>query len=300
MGGIGFLNTLYKTVRARYAAVFFAAVFLGLSCSTAPNRPAEVFTLRETAESQLDLANKEADRGAYETALVLLAEAQRIAISVDDPSLRIRTALSRGNVFFSLGRTGEASGSWEAALSEAETAGRRELAALCRIHIARGRLFSAAAEDRATAQAVRDEVDREMNFIKSDDYYTAFSWIVAGLADKALGRYGEAEVSVKKALNIHEKGRYIEQAAYDWFLIASIRSMAGRYSDAKEALESAVALDRRAENSWGLATDWRALGDVLKKTGDTDGAGSAYHRSAEIFRSLGMEDAAAEAEGRDL
>jgi tetratricopeptide (TPR) repeat protein len=280
-----------------YAPVFLTALFFTAACSTMPKRPAEVFKLRGMAESQLDLANKEADRGNYETALVLLDEARRLAISVDDSSLRIRTGLSRGNVLFSLGRPEEASGAWEAASSEAAAAGRRELSALCRIHIARGRLFSAAG-DAAAAQAVREEVGREMAFIKSDDYYTALGWIVAGLADKGLGRYGDAENSVKKALEIHEKGRYLEQAAYDWFLIASIRSVAGQYPAAQKALESAMALDRRAENSWGLAADWRALGDVLKKAGNPAEAGAAYRRSAEIFRSLGMDDAAADAEGR--
>jgi tetratricopeptide (TPR) repeat protein len=310
---IGLLRYQYKEYKAenhagkphrfpRLPAPLWVAVFTALvlntACSTVSKRPVEVRKLRGTAESQLDLANKEADRGNYETALVLLDEARRIAVSVDDPSLRIRTGLSRGNVLFSLGRSEEASGAWDAALSEAETTGRRDLSALGRIHIARGKLFSASAEDTATARAVREEVGREMGFIKSDDYYTAFGWIVAGLADKALGRYGDAEVSIKKALNIHEKGRYVEQAAYDWFLIASIRSMAGQYADAREALESAITLDRRAENSWGLAADWRALGDVYKKAGNSANAGSAYHRSAEIFRSLGMDDAAADAEGR--
>jgi tetratricopeptide (TPR) repeat protein len=284
----------------RYAAVFFTALLLNAACSTVPKRPAEIVKLRTMAESQLDLANKEADRGNYETALVLLDEARRIAVSVDDPSLRIRTGLSRGNVFFSLGRTEDASGAWEAAFSEAETTGRRDLSALCRIHTARGRLLSASPQDAGAALAVREEVGREMGFIKSDAYYTAFGWIVAGLADKGLGRYDDAENSVKKALDIHEKGRYIEQAAYDWFLIASIRSVAGQYAGAQKALESAIAMDRRVENSYGLAADWRALGDVFKKSGNAAEAGTAYRRSAEIFRSLGMDDAAAEAETRGL
>jgi tetratricopeptide (TPR) repeat protein len=317
MGGMGLLNSRYKKNRRpgegeKYprgprllfapwsAAVFCAAVLLGVSCSTLPKRPAEVRKLRGMAESQLDLANTEADRGNYETALVLLTEARRIAVSVDDLSLRIRTGLSRGNVLFSLGRGEEASGAWEAALLEAEAAGRRDLSALSRIHIARGRLLSASGEDAAAARAVREEVGREIAFIKSDAYYTAFGWVVAGLAEKALGRYGDAEDSVHKALGIHEKGRYIEQAAYDWFLIASIRSVAGQYAGAQTALESAMALDRRVENSWGLAADWRALGDVLKKAGDAAAAGAAYRRSAEVFRSLGMDDAAADAESRGL
>jgi tetratricopeptide (TPR) repeat protein len=199
-------------------------------------------------------------------------------------------------VLFSLGRGVEASAAWEAALEEAEKD--RELSAVCRLHIARGLLLSAPADRGVPALSLREDIAREIDLIKSDPYYTAFGWVVAGLADKELGSYGEAETSVKKALNIHEKERYLEQAAYDWFLIGSIRSVAGSYDGAREALESAIVLDRRVENSWGLAADWRALGDVCVKAGDSTGAGAAYRRSAEIFRSLGMDDAAARTENR--
>jgi tetratricopeptide (TPR) repeat protein len=272
-----------------------AALAFAAACSTAPKRPVEIFELRARAESQLDLANKAADRGDYETALLLADEARRIAVSADDPSLRVRADLSRGNAFFSLGRGEEASRVWNAALAEAERTDDRQLAAVSRIHIARGALLSGGEEN---FPSLRDEILRNLGRIGSDPFYTAFGWVTAGLADKALGRYDDAEASVKKALALHEKARYLELAAYDWYLIASIRSVAGRYAAARAALESAIALDRRAENSWGLATDWRALGDVWKKEGNAAEARAAYGRSAEIFRSLAMEDAAADAEGR--
>jgi hypothetical protein len=70
------------------------------------------------------------------------------------------------------------------------------------------------------------------------------------------------------------------------------------YPAAEAAIAEAIAFDRRAENSWGLAADWRALGDIRKKAGDAAGAAAAYGRSAEIFRSLGMETEAAAVEGR--
>jgi tetratricopeptide (TPR) repeat protein len=274
-----------------------AALFFSVACSTAPKRPAEVFELRRMAESQMELANKAADQGNYDAALLLLDDAWRIAVSADDPSLRIRTELSRGNVLFSLGRGEEASLSWNTALAEAEKAGSRELGSLSRIHIVRGLILSAG-EGGEISPSLREEIDRELGHIKSDRFYVAFGWVVAGLADKKMGRYGDAEDSVKKALGIHEKDRYLEQSAYDWYLIASIRSSAGQYAAARDALDSAVALDRRAENSWGLATDWRALGDVLKKAGDAAESVAAYRRAVEIFRSLGMDAAAAEVENR--
>jgi tetratricopeptide (TPR) repeat protein len=279
------------------SVVFLTAFFGGAACSTAPKRPVEIVEQRTMAESQMELANRAADQGDYGTALLLLDDSWRIAVGADDPSLRIRTDLSRGNVLFSQGRGEEAARAWAAALAEAELSGLEELAAISRIHIARGALL-AAGEGAGRAGTIREEVRRELGRVKSDPFYIAFGWVAAALADKEAGRYDEAEASVKKALAFHEKQRFLEQAAYDWYLIAWIRSTAGRYAAAREALESALALDRRAENSWGLATDWRALGDVQKKAGNTVEAEAAYRRAAEIFEVLGMDDAAKEAAGR--
>jgi tetratricopeptide (TPR) repeat protein len=279
------------------------------ACSSAPKNPGDVYEVRRIAESQLDLGNKNADRGNYETALLLLNESMRLAISADDPGLRVRAGLSRGNVLFALGRADEAIAGWETALSESEKRGNGELAAVSRIHQARGRLLSAvngiaigaaagAAADSATVAAeVRAEVNKELAAVK-DRLYTAFAWQVIGLAEKELDRYGEAEAAVRRGLEIHQKDLQLEQAAYDWYLIASFRSLAGNYDGARQALESAMALDRRVENSYGLATDWRAMGDVFKKAGNSAESREAYLRSAEIFRSLGNDDAAAATEKR--
>jgi tetratricopeptide (TPR) repeat protein len=256
------------------------------ACSSAPKRPAEIFTMRKMAESQMDLANKEADRGNYASALDMLAGARRLAISADDPGLRIRTALSQGNALFALGRADEAAAVWNSSLAEAEKGQHKELIAICRIHIARGALLAEGGTEKA--RSIRDEVNRELSSVGKDKLDTAFGQVVIGLAEKALGHPAEAEASIKKALVFHEKGRYLEQAAYNWYLIAATRSQAGKYADAQAALESAIALDRRAENSYGLATDWRALGDVCKKAGNTADAESAWRRSSEIFYSLDL------------
>ena len=272
-------------------------ILLCAACSALPKASGDVFEVRNQAESQLDLGNQQADRGNYETALLVLRESRRLAVSADDPSLRVRTGLSLGNVLFALGRGEEAAAEWEAALGEAEKRGNRELIAVCRIHLARGRLLAPAGGGPSSPQSVRDEVNREMAEVK-DRPYTAFAWMVIGLAEKGLGRYAGAEAALRRSLDIHEKDLYFEQAAYDWFLIASFRSLAGNYEGARQALESAMALDRRVENSYGLATDWRALGDVLKKAGRSAESREAYLRSAEIFRSLGSDDEAAAAEQR--
>ena len=262
------------------------------ACSTAPKETGDVYRLRKQAEAQIEIGNRETDRGGYNAALTMLDEAMRLAVITDDPGLRIRAGLSRGNVLFAMGRSGEAAECWNHALSEAERAKMSELAAVCRIYIARGTLLSP--DGKVHAQSVRDEVERNMAFIKSDRLYTAFAWIIAGLAEKELNRYAQAEAAIRRSLEIHEKEHHLELAAYDWFLIASFRSLAADYPGARQALEMAMAFDRRVENSWGLASDWRALGDVCRKAGDHDASRAAYLRAAGIYHAIGDTQAAEE------
>ncbi|MDR2370072.1 MAG: hypothetical protein LBD71_01215 [Treponema sp.] len=288
-------------MKARRNFFFLVPAFVVLwSCSSAPRRPLEVDNVRSLAESQLELANQELDHGNYGGALEMLDDARRYAVNTDNPSLRIRTNLSRGNAFFYLGRTEEAFALWAETRDEAEEENNEELLAVCRMHIARGRLLAALAaggDAVSAALSARDEAAGAMASIK-DRMYTAFGWLVIALAERELKNFRESEEAVKKALSIHEKSRYLEQTAYDWYLIASIRSTGGMYAAAEEAVTEAIGFDRRAENSRGLAADWRALGDIRKKAGNSSGAQTAYKRSAEIYRSLGMEAEARAAERR--
>ncbi|MDR0690001.1 MAG: tetratricopeptide repeat protein [Spirochaetaceae bacterium] len=277
--------------------LFFLLVFWALgSCSSAPKRPAELFTVRNETETQLNLANRAAERGNYEGALTFLGEARRLAASTDRPPLLIRVWLSQGNVLFSLGRIEEARALWNAALAEAERAGEGELAAAGRIHMARAALILG--EDSAAPEKIIAAVTEDLVRLKSDKLNSALGWTVIGLAEKERGRWTEAENALEKALVIHEQERYLELAAYDWYLIASVRSVSGRYGPALEALSQALVLDRRAENSYGLGMDWLAMGEVYKKAARRDEALAAYRRSAEIFRAIDLEKEAAEAERR--
>jgi len=283
-------------MRIKLTIILLTIILVTLACSTRPRNSGDVYSVRKQAEAQLALGSRQADRGGLETALVILDEAMRLAIVADDPGLRVRVGLSRGNVLFLMGRGGEAEKAWNDALSEAERAANGELAAVSRIHIARGKLLSQ--EGAAGAQSVRDEVDRNMAQIRNDRYYTAFAWTIIGLAEKDMGNYAQAEAVVLRAVEIHEKDLYFELTAYDWFMIASFRSLAGNYHGALEALENAAAFDRRVENSWGLASDWRAMGDVHRKAGNSEASRAAYRRSAEIFQAIGNSEAAAQALSR--
>jgi tetratricopeptide (TPR) repeat protein len=284
-------NTALKAVCG--ALLILCLPLLMPGCSSAPKRPAEIFTVRNMTETQLELANRAADQGRYAEALELLQEARRLAVRADDPKLLIRTSLSRGNILFYLGRTGEAEELWTAALDEALAAGDEELAAVSRVYMARSGLLGGVSD----AGTVRTQVREELSRIKSP-LHTALAWIVAGLAEKELGRWNDGENALKNALGIHQKHNYLEQAAYDWYLIASIRSVAGDYSGALEALDEALAFDRRAENTYGLGMDWFARGEVQRKAGNTAEAAAAYRRSGDIFRSLSLEKEAEQAEQR--
>jgi tetratricopeptide (TPR) repeat protein len=272
-----------------YSLLFVIFTFFP-SCSTAPKNTGDVNDARKDAEVQLEQGIREADRGNTAAALIFMNEAKRLAVITDNSSLLIRSDLSRGNVLFALGNVQDAVEAWNKALEEAVFAGNKDLAAVCRVHIARGKLLS-----RSAAQSVRDEVNRELSQIQSDEMYIAYAWTVIGLAEKELGRYAGAEDAVKRALAIHEKTFNLELAAYDWFMIASFRSLSGNSADALKALESAIEYDRRTENSWGLANDWQAFGDVQNKAGNRAAANAAYMRAAAIFRALGNNEAAEKA-----
>jgi tetratricopeptide (TPR) repeat protein len=277
--------------------IFLLVVFSG--CSSAPKKPAEVFTDRNMAVNQLNLANLTANRGHYEQALLIVEDARRLALGTDDPSLRLQTAISRGGFLFSLGRDSEAFEAWKSAAAEGDATGQPALAALARIYAIRAELIRLSNEekpDNAAAEALKARLGREMPAVRADALSTAAGHVTLGLAEKQLGRWNEAENAVKSALDIHEKGRYLEDAAYDWFLIASIRSVAGSYDSSLEALRAAIAFDRRAENGFGLASSWQATGDVYQKAGRREEALAAWRRSAEIYRALGHNDRAAKLE----
>ncbi len=287
--------------------ILFAAAALLLlpGCSSAPKRPAEIFSARNAASGQLDLGNASVSKGDYTNAHLFLQEAWRLSISTDDPAMRIKVRIAEGNAWFNEGNKDKAASSWEAALKEAEEIKNAALISLSKIYRARGTLVEGSAESglsvaerQKRAQDVKVITETEMKNVAGTPLYAAFAWKVLGLAEKELGKWDKAEEAIKKAADLHEKGRYLEDTAYDWYLIASVRSKASRYSSAKEALQTALSFDRRAENANGLGMDWLALGIIEEKAGNITGAAAAYSRSSEIFKSVFLVENAAEADKR--
>jgi len=292
-----------KTFTGKVFYLLFVICYLlfAFSCSSAPKKPAEIFTERNVAASQLNLANQTANRGSYDEALLLLAEARRLALSTDDPQLRIKTSMARGNILFSMGRQDEAFKELENAAAEGDTSNETILTSLVRIYIIRAQLRLQEELSMNSGTAINeliDKLNREINAVRSDPLASAAGYVTLGMAERLAGRWAEAESAVKKALDIHDKGLHLEDAAYDWFLIGSIRSMAGKYDSSIEALKQSISLDRRAENGFGLASSWQALGDVYQKAGKTGESRSAYQRAAEIFRAIGFIERAEKLEGQ--
>ncbi len=275
------------------------------SCSSAPKRPPEVFTGRKAALAQIELANRAAMKGEFANAHVLLDEAWRLASATDDPDTRVRVLLSRGNAFYNAGKSAEADGVWREALTEATAARERALAGAARVFLARGTLAEGRsgppldAGERSSRAAAAAAVARgEMESLKDNALYEAFAWKVIGLAEKELGDADAAEKALREAVAIHEKGRYLEDAAYDWYLIASVRSKSGNLPGARLALDTAISFDRRAENSNGLGMDWVAVGTVEEKAGNREKAVAAYRRAVGIFRASYIGEGAKDAERR--
>jgi len=273
-------------LKFKYIIIITSIVFLLpviLSCSSKPKNQGDINQLRVQAEMLLESGNRETGKGNYDNALILINESKRLATLADDPSLIIRSSLSRANVIFSLGRTNEAFAEWEQAVAEAQKFGNVELLSAAKLYLARGGLISG----KTSAQSVLDIVDSEQSNIRINQLYIAVSWQVRGLALRSLGKFKDAEDAFIRSAEIHEKNLFFENASFDWYSIASSRSLSGDINGALQALEKSIEIDRRIENSWGLAASWRAMGDVYRKAGDEQKALEAYNRSLSIYRAMG-------------
>ena len=279
----------------------FILLVLFSSCSSTPRRPAENLEQRNNAANLLNNANRAANQGRYDEAFIFLNEARRIALSTDDPALRIETSMSRANILFSMGHNDEAFREWEHAALEAELSGEDEMAALSRVYSIRASLTLLGNSDPVNLNEAQNHRNTLLTLnpaFRRNTHSQAALFVSLALAEKLLGNWTGAEEYARNALVIHERGNFLENAAYDWFLIASIRSLSGNYNTALEALQRSIEFDRRAENSFGLASSWQAMGDVYNKAGRRSEANAACQRAAEIFRAISLLERAERLEER--
>ncbi|MDR2481980.1 MAG: hypothetical protein LBD07_06835 [Spirochaetaceae bacterium] len=279
--------------RKQVKIIFTTAIilFTYASCSSAPSRPAEIVSVRSTAFTQIELANKKTSMGNYIQALEHLKEARRVAVACDDPNLLILTDIAQSDVSFYLGNPDEARQKMQNALNTAKEENYIELAALCEIYLARFGLLSNP-HDKAVAEDARRDINKNIAALKKEKLNAAFGWTVAALAEKELENFPGAETALKKALAVHLSLNYLEAAAYDWYLMASVFSISGNYTKAAAAIKDAILLDRRAENSHGLGMDYLALGNIYHKAGNEQAAKDAYQRSELVFKAARLDDEA--------
>lgn len=253
-----------------------------LSCSSAPKKPAEIFTMRNAAQGHLELANISVSKNDYTTAHTYIAEAWRLAVSCDDPNLRIRVLLCKGNALFNEGELDKARAEWKLSLYESTIEKNTAMIAASKVHLARVTLAEGKAAEAKTVAT------QAISQLKTEPLFIAQAWRVIGLAEKELGNSKEAENAFLQSEKIHTKDNYLEESAYDWYLIASSRSKSGQYASSIEALNTALDFDRRCENAYAIGMDWQAIGLVQEKAGNKEEAKSAYSRSAAVFTAAGF------------
>lgn len=285
------------------AGIILSAILVFSACSSAPKRPAEIFTNREAAHDQMEMARQAVMNREPAVARQFLAEAWRLAVSTDDADTRIRVLLATGNAWYSEGALDEAMNFWNKAKNEADKEALSLLSVASVVHIARGTLAEGhpqqempLSEREKRARDVREQIHAVQKEIQNDRLYNAFTWRVLALAEKELGNTEEAVKAINESIQIHDAGKYLEDTAYDWYIKASIYSKAERYPEALNALEQALGYDRRAENAAGLGRDWMAVGSVRDKAGDTQEARVARIRARDIFRAAFLTVQAEEAE----
>lgn len=109
-----------------------------------------------------------------------------------------------------------------------------------------------------------------------------------GAADKELGHYSEALVSLNAALSLHAKLGKHRLEASDYYMIASVYSKQQDYPSAESYAALALEKDKLVENSVGIGSDLRALGIIRERLGKTSQAYSSYYSALQVFRTLNM------------
>lgn len=207
----------HKCMSVLLVLLFTASAFMCTSCSSAPKRPAEIFTTRNAAVSQMELAHQAVMKGEPDVAKQFLSEAWRLAVASDDADTRARVLLATGNAWYSEGAVENALQMWKQAKEEAEQAHSAVLTAAANIHLARGNLAEGsgqpemsdtdrkkrAEESRATVLAAQKELDGTV-------VYEAYAWRVLSLAEKELGNTDAALQAIDRAADIHDGENFLK------------------------------------------------------------------------------------------
>jgi tetratricopeptide (TPR) repeat protein len=279
------------------------------ACSTAPRRPAEVYTIRGAAVAQLELVNREIDRGNYEQALEYIGEARRLAVNTDDPLLRVRSALSMGNILFFLGMTADAQEAWQGALYEATIADNDELTAICRIYIARGRLLqiiwtreNAAAQTGAGAAPGAAASDPTAGPVGDPAAEAPLPGAATGIAPGAVGidevigsPTGNSSRGMEAAMEfgdirarITEELRHVRKdqlaTALGYTVIGLAEKELRRFKEAETAFRRSLTIHTAENYLEQAAEDWYLIASVRSVSGNYAGALAALDEALILDR----------------
>jgi tetratricopeptide (TPR) repeat protein len=260
-----------------------------LSCSSAPKKTPEAFTVRNEAARLVQLGAKALQDGGSAAARDFYQEAYRMYTAVDDPEGRIR-ALD------GLSRVSENGGELRAAAAAiAADADRRELAALASLLQAEYDIGNGTeAEVRAAAATAKAAVDA-LSGLASDQ---ARALRVYGSAAKSTGDFEAALEALNRAAGIDKRSNAFIEFASDRYLAAAVHSRMGNLAAANDALAEALDYDRRAENPGGIGDDYRALALVAEKAGNPDLARLYYARARDVYAAARLSLRAQEIEDR--
>ncbi|MHC4474758.1 MAG: tetratricopeptide repeat protein [Planctomycetota bacterium] len=102
-----------------------------------------------------------------------------------------------------------------------------------------------------------------------------------------VGRIGQAEVMLKRALEISEKSGQLEAVADQCRRLGLIHTMRGDLDEAEQMQKKALEIDEKLGRSEGMARDCTSLGLIYRRRRDLDKAEEMHKRALKIMEQLG-------------
>ncbi len=251
-----------------------ALAWSGFSCSSAPKKTPEAFTVRNEAARLIQLGAKALRDGSSAAAHDFYQEAYRMYTAVDDPEGRIRGLDGLSRV------SDDGAELRSAAMAIAAATDREELKALASLLQAEYDIGNGTEAEIRAALSVAQTAVAALSGYASDQ---ARALRIYGSAAKSVGDYPAALDALERAAGIDKRSNAFIEYASDKYLAAAVFSKMENYPAARLALEDALDYDRRAENPGGIGDDYRALGLVAEKAGDLPLARTYFSRSREVY-----------------
>ena len=258
-------------------ALLTSAVFLIISCSSAPKETDVVNSRKNKAAELTDFGNSYYENGEYKQALVFFRLALDENIAADYEEGIIKSCNSAGKAALNLGENESAEKYFLQALNLSEKLEDKNFRTVSSNNL--GEFYFMTGDykkaekmfENAFASADTNSVESAVIlhnlgrvFIKEEDY------------SKALSRFSQSA-----KINNAEK-KHAELAA-NYYMIASVHSKKESYDNAESFLLKALEEDKIVENSFGIGKDFKALGIVNEKKGSLETAYGYYLKSYMVF-----------------